>query len=101
MQFIYHITTEKAWQKAQENGFYEAENLVLEGFIHCSTANQVQGVLERYYTGQTNLVKLTINTEKLIHKLVYELAPTVNQEFPHIYGVINLDAVEEVSTVNS
>jgi uncharacterized protein (DUF952 family) len=93
---IYHITTKAEWQAAQQQGFYEAASLALEGFIHCSTANQVNGVLERYFAGKPNLVKLVIDTTKLTHELKYEHSPSVNQEFPHVYGSINLDAVVEV-----
>lgn len=90
---IYHVTTKENWEKAVAAGFYEAPSLHTEGFIHNSTAAQVQGVLERYYAGQTNLVLLHIEETKLIAELKYELAPSVNEMFPHIFGVINLDAI--------
>ena len=93
---IYHVTTKEEWIIVQVNDYYEAPSLAIEGFIHCSTANQVQGVLERYFTGKTNLVKLVIDTTLLSNELKYELAPSVNEEFPHVYGTINLDAVIEV-----
>ncbi len=85
---------------AKEKGFYEVPSLAIEGFIHCSTEHQVAGVLERYYKGKTDLVKLVIDTTKLTNKLIYELAPSINQEFPHIYGTINLDAVVEIISLN-
>ncbi len=93
---IYHVTTQEEWIIAQVNDCYEAPSLATEGFIHCSTANQVQGVLERYFAGKTNLVKLIIDTTLLTNEIKYELAPSVNEEFPHVFGVINLDAVIEV-----
>ena len=65
-----------------------------------STAEQVKGTLERFFAGQTNLVKLVIQPEKLTHPLKYEIAPSLNVAFPHVYGVINLDAVSEVIIVN-
>ena len=95
-EIIYHITTTDAWKFAKEVGYYEAESLVTEGFIHCSTAAQVAGTLERFFAGQTNLVKLIINSSKLTNELKYEVAPSLNIAFPHVYGVINLDAVIEV-----
>lgn len=99
-QIIYHVTTREALEKAQSLGYYEAESLALEGFIHCSTKRQVKGVLERYFTGKTNLVKLFIDIRKLTNTLKYELAPSVGEEFPHIYGVINLDAIVEIELLN-
>jgi uncharacterized protein (DUF952 family) len=96
---IYHITTSINWQKAVAVGFYEAPSLLTEGFIHNSTAAQVQGVLQRYYVGETNLVLLHIEENKLTAELKYELAPSVNEEFPHIFGPINIDAVVKVEDI--
>jgi len=93
---IYHVSTAKEWQTAQQQGFYEVGSLATEGFIHCSKIEQVAGVLERYYKDQTGLLLLHIDESKLTAPLKYELAPSVNEEFPHIYGKLNLGAVVEV-----
>ncbi len=90
---IYHITTMPEWEAAQKNGRYEAPSLQTEGFIHCSEAKQVNGVLERYYAGVKNLVKLSIDPSKLRSEVKYEIAPSVNEAFPHIFGPINLEAI--------
>lgn len=96
---IYHVITEADWVNAQQQGAYEAASLAIEGFIHTSKATQVAGVLERYYKGQTNLLLLHIDEEKLSALLKYELAPSINDEFPHIYGRLNLDAVVKVENL--
>ena len=97
--FVYHITTEAAWTKAQEVGEYIADSLTIEGFIHCSSEAQVAGVLDRYYKGQTNLVKLTIDKSKVAYPLIYELAGSINEVFPHIHGPINISAVISVENI--
>ena len=102
---IYHVVTEINWQYALENGFYEADSLATEGFIHASKATQVTGVLERYYPqdaahkDQTDLMLLHIDETKLTAPLKYELAPSVNEEFPHIYGRLNIDAVVKAEKI--
>mgnify|MGYP001810845503 CR=1 FL=1 len=96
---IYHITTQAKWEEALNKGFYEADTLSKEGFMHCSTADQVAGVLERYYKGQKGLIKLTIKKDKVERPLVFELAGSINEVFPHIHGTLNLDAVVEVTTL--
>ena len=93
---IYHVVHKASWQKATALGFYEAESLATEGFIHASKINQVAGVLERYYKGQEELLVLHIDEHKLTSPFTYELALSVNEEFPHIYGPLNLDAVCKV-----
>jgi uncharacterized protein (DUF952 family) len=95
---IYHVTTSAAWQQAQQQGFYEAPSLATEGFIHLSTQAQVAGVLERYYQEQTGLLLLHIDESKLTAELKYELAPSVNELFPHVFGKINLEAVVYVES---
>jgi len=103
---IFHITTEEQWQKAQEQGFYTAESLEKEGFIHASTEEQIPKVLAVFYQGQSNLVLLEIDLEQLepevrweapVHpkgQSVEEIAET--EVFPHIYGKINLNAVTDI-----
>lgn len=99
-EFIYHITSHDQWEKGKASGFYEADSLATEGFIHCSTEDQVAGVLERYYKGQKNLVKLKINRNKVERPVIFELAGTINEVFPHIHGALNLDAVIEIVEVH-
>ena len=96
---IYHVITNTDWQNALENGFYEAASLATEGFIHTSKENQVKGVLDRYYLNQTDLLLLHINEEKLTSELKYEVAPSTNEVFPHIYGRLNIDAVVTTSKI--
>ncbi|MFW2477132.1 MAG: DUF952 domain-containing protein [Sediminibacterium sp.] len=100
-EFIYHITTAAQWEKATNEGVYTADSLATEGFIHCSTEDQVAGVLERYYQGQKGLVRLTIQRDKVERPLIFELAGSINEVFPHIHGPLNLDAVVAVNPVLS
>lgn len=98
-EFIYHITTQTQWEEAKQKGFYEADTLASEGFMHCSTEDQVSGVLDRYYQGRTGLVKLTIQKDKVERPLIFELAGSINELFPHIHGQLNLDAVVAVTPI--
>ena len=97
---IYHVITIDAWKAAQQKGFYEAPSLALEGFIHCSWKEQVAGVVDRYYKKQQDLLLLSIDETKANPPVKYELAPTVMEEFPHIYGKLNLDAVINVEEIS-
>ena len=96
---IYHVVSKKEWDAAQEKGVYEAASLASEGFIHASKNEQVKGVLERYYAGRSHLVLLHIKEKMVTSPVQYEMAPSVNELFPHIYGPLNLDAVVEVTEI--
>ena len=104
---IFHITTESQWQNALEQGFYLADSLEKEGFIHASTAQQVPKVFTAFYADQADLVLLAIAPEKLESPVKWEAPvhpdgkktdsiPEV-EKFPHIYGKINLNAVTVVN----
>ncbi len=92
---IYHIVLPEIWEKFKDEKFYEAESLESEGFIHCSFAEQLDGVLQRYYKDAPEVLILTIETEKLMSELVSE-SSTGGEIYPHIYGEINRDAVVEI-----
>ncbi len=91
---IYHIASRADWQSAHKSGSYTADSLAAQGFIHCSKAEQVAGVLARFYAGQSGLVLLVIDPQKLTSDLRYEPGSDKPDElFPHIYGPLNLEAV--------
>ena len=96
---IYHITTLSRWKASVIKGFHESDSLTSEGFIHASDSHQVKGVLERFYQNQNDLLLLHIDETKLTSVLKYEMAPSINELFPHIYGSINIDAVTETSSI--
>ena len=96
MSVIYHVTTAAEWNEARSKGSYKHPSLKDEGFIHCSQENQVAAVLERYFSGKKDLVKLVIDTDKLTSKYIFDWSPSTQDTFPHIYGPINTEAVIEV-----
>jgi uncharacterized protein (DUF952 family) len=93
---IYHIVVPEIWD-AFDADLYEAASLATEGFIHCSFAEQLDGVIERYYSEKDSLVILEIDPERLMSRMIKE--PSTNSEiYPHIYGPINRDAIVRVET---
>ena len=96
---IFHVTDKESWDKAMLNDSYINPSLELEGFIHMSTQNQVAGVLGRYFKNRTNLLLLHVDEQLVKAEIRYELSPSLQEEFPHIYGAINLDAVVNVESI--
>jgi uncharacterized protein (DUF952 family) len=95
MAIIFHITTSEAWETAA--GGYRAATFSSEGFIHCSTREQVIQVANARFRGQTDMVLLSIDTDQIKAEIIYENLEGGAQLFPHIYGEINKDAVVQVS----
>jgi uncharacterized protein (DUF952 family) len=96
MPEILRITPRDKWEQAVAEGEFRSDDLATEGFIHCSTPEQLPWVAEKFYKGQAGLVVLRIDTEKLKSPLVWENPHEKWKVFPHVYGPINTDAVVEV-----
>jgi uncharacterized protein (DUF952 family) len=92
---IYHIVLKTEWEKQIDLPEYSAESLDLEGFIHASNLEQIEGTLIRFFASEMgNVVILKIDTTLLLPKLVYE--PAGDELFPHIFGGINKNSVVEI-----
>ncbi len=98
MDTILHITTWADWEQAQAAGSYEGDTLATEGFIHCSTPEQVVEVADRDFRGRKDLVLLCIAPIRVQPEIRYELAEN-GQNYPHIYGPLNVDAVMSVASM--
>jgi uncharacterized protein (DUF952 family) len=92
---IIHILPRTEWERAQAAGTYRAASLNSEGFIHFSTPEQIPHTANDYYHGQSGLVMLVCDTDKLSAELKWEGARN-GWLFPHLYGELNLDAVIRV-----
>lgn len=92
---IVHICTQPAWQAALQAGEYRHASLETEGFIHCSSPQQVLQVANRYYPGAQDLLLLWIDPQQLVVELRWD--PVGDTTYPHIYGPFNLEAVASVT----
>ena len=93
---IYHILQKQQLEKVKLTGFYEPESLQKEGFIHCSTKEQVLATANRKYLNQKDLMLLVIDTGKVDAKIVTEDTSGRGEKHPHIYGKLSWGAVNEV-----
>lgn len=98
---ILHLTSQKDWLEAQEQGTYTAPSLDAQGFIHCSTEAQILRVANAFYREMPDPVVLWIDPERLNAPLRWESPnpndPLTGERFPHLYGPLNLDAVVRIS----
>lgn len=91
---LFHITTAEAWARANAAGEYRAPSLDTERFIHLSTDRQWLRTAQRFFRGQHGLVLLSIRADRLEAEVRFESAD--GDDFPHLYGALNLDAVVDV-----
>lgn len=92
---IYHIVDKKTWKECSRMGEYTPPSLAedAEGFIHCSTGRQVNKTANRFFKDKSGLLLIVIATAQLSSTLKYEDTMGHGEQFPHIYGPLNLNAV--------
>lgn len=93
---IFHIVTEDNWNINKHKVLYKTHSLDREGFIHCSFENQLLKVANTLYRGSEDMLVLCINEDKVKHILKVEDLYKLNEDYPHLYGELPVNAVEKV-----
>ena len=89
---IYHIADQNHWEQAQSNRLYVHPSLHSDGFIHCSSEDQLEKTANLYFSSENDILILYIDTGKLHADVKYEEASR-GGDFPHIYGPVNIECV--------
>ncbi len=96
MQLIYKIAPAALWRQAQDRGRFEGAPIDLEdGYIHFSTAAQVEETAAKHFSGRADLVLIAIDAKLLGDGLRFEPSRG-GALFPHLYAPLPLDAVVSV-----
>jgi uncharacterized protein (DUF952 family) len=101
VSLIYKICPASAWREAERQGVYRGSpDDVRDGFIHLSTATQVEGTARRHFFGQTGLFLIEVEAEALRDALRWERSRN-DELFPHLYGELDLGAVRRVISMHA
>ncbi|HEU4407841.1 MAG TPA: DUF952 domain-containing protein [Polyangiaceae bacterium] len=94
---VYKIMRESEWREASAAGRFEGSAVDRrDGFIHLSTATQVEETARRHFAGQTDLVLLAFDAASLGEALRYE--PSRGGElFPHLYAPLTASVVRKAA----
>ena len=92
-QIIYKIAPEALWREAEKIGRFTGAPIdIADGFIHFSTASQARETAAKHFAGQTDLVLVAVDGAQLGDPLKYEVSRG-GALFPHLYGVLDINAV--------
>lgn len=90
---IYKILRQAEWTQLQTLGeFIGSAADHRDGFIHLSTAAQLQGTLDKHYRQGDELILVEVISIGLGEDLKYEISRG-GAEFPHLFSVLSLDKV--------
>ena len=93
---ILHCMKKITWEERKNKISWGKRNIDADGFIHCSTVEYFWRVAPNFIGIEDELVLVCIDEEKLISEVWYEDGDHCGREYPHVYGLINNDAVISV-----
>lgn len=88
---IFHLVPADEWARVGDP--YSPTSLAVEGFVHCSSRNQLPRVAVTVFAGREDLILLEIDPGRLSAEVVWEDLYDLDEDFPHVYGPIPLRAV--------
>lgn len=90
---IFKICSISVWEQIRHlTSWHGSPHDLRDGFIHFSTASQLEGTIQKHYAGQSDLMLLTIDGETLGEALQWE--PSRGGElFPHLYGALPIASI--------
>ncbi len=96
MTTLYKIVPAVLWREAERAGVFRGAQVDLrDGFIHFSTAAQVEETAARHFAGEDDLLLVSVEGARLGQALKWE--PSRGGDlFPHLYGPLDLKAVRKV-----
>jgi uncharacterized protein (DUF952 family) len=90
---IYKICDTALWSGAERSRRFAGAGIdSADGFIHFSSAGQAQETADKHFAGRDDLVLVAVDAEALGPALKWEPSRG-GALFPHLYGVLSLDAV--------
>ncbi len=97
MTLLYKIVSAAEWRSAEAKGVFEGAAVDLsDGFIHFSTAEQVEETAAKHFAGRADLLLVAVEAETLGEALKWEVSRG-GALFPHLYAPLSLDAVTRVA----
>jgi uncharacterized protein (DUF952 family) len=93
MPIIYKILPASLWQEAQRDGVFVGAPVDLaDGYIHFSTAEQVEETAAKHFSGQRDLMLLHVDAQALGDALKWEPSRG-GALFPHLYARLDVKYV--------
>ena len=94
---ILHGMKKNYWISHCNDAQYGFDDIKKNGFIHCSTIAYFWRVVHHFNEPNTEYVIICIDTDKVLADIKWEdCESNIGRYYPHIYGVINIDAIINV-----
>ena len=95
-RIAYKIMSSTELEQMQRDGLFRGSPVdVADGYIHLSCGSQLAATLDKHFSGVNGLALAAVDLSRLGAAVRWEPARG-GQLFPHIYGVLTMDAVVSV-----
>jgi uncharacterized protein (DUF952 family) len=92
---VYKVLTFEEWEESSKIGQIVTALDQQDGFVHLSSATQLNMTLSLYFLKQEKVILLQINEGDIIEGLTYEYADKRGGEFAHFYGELSTDKISQ------
>ena len=92
---VYKVLTINEWEEASEMGQILTELDQQDGFVHLSSATQLNMTLSLYFSNEEKVVLVEINESDIAEGLSYERAEKRGGDFAHYYGALSTDKISQ------
>lgn len=93
---ILHCIPKREWDSMKEQEQFGQPMLDASGFIHCSSVEYFWRVAPNFAHDSEERLLLCIDTDRLDAPVRWEDLEGCGREYPHIYGLVNREAVTAV-----
>ena len=93
---IIHCMRKTTWQERKDKECLGKRNIEADGFIHCSTVEYFWRVAPNFSDIKEEPVLVCIDESKLKSEVRYEDGDNCGRAYPHVYGLINREAIIDV-----
>ena len=95
-QKVFKVLTLKEWKEASQTGQIATELDQQDGFVHLSSATQLNMTLSLYFSKEEKVILLQINESDIAEGLTYERADKRGGEFAHFYGELSTQKISQL-----
>lgn len=101
MEPVYKILRQFEWEEFNKNGdFIGSKDDIRDGFIHLSTATQVERIVKKYFSKERPLFILKFSNMNFLEQLVWETSSS-GDRYPHLYNIrILLEDIDSFKIIN-
>ena len=92
---VYKVLTLQEWEGASKTGLVITDLDQKDGFIHLSSASQLNVTLALYFSQEEQVVLLQIKESEIAQDLTYEISEKRGGQFAHLYGELSTKKISQ------